>query len=61
LGIWYGKLIFLKIIFKENFTYLENVIWVHTYSGTPITRPPTGRRSIGRVSGAGMVASHLYS
>jgi len=25
-GIWYGKLIFLKIIFKENFIYLKNVI-----------------------------------
>jgi len=25
-GIWYGKLIFLKIIFKEKFIYLKNAI-----------------------------------
>ena len=29
-GIWYGKLIFLKIIFKENFISLKNVIWIYT-------------------------------
>jgi len=28
---------------------------------TPLARPPTGRHSIGRVSGVGVVASHLYS
>ena len=60
-GIWYGKQIFMKIIFKENFIYLKNVIWIYLYSGNPITRPPTGRHSIGRASGAGMVASHLHS
>jgi len=30
-GIWYGKLIFLKIIFKESFIYLKNVIWIYIY------------------------------
>jgi len=49
-GIWYGKLIFLKIIFKEKFIYLKNVIWIYIYRGTPITRPPIGRHSIGHVS-----------
>ena len=52
-GIWYGKLIFLKIIFKENFIYLKNVIWIYTCSGTPPARPPTGGHSIGRVEGLG--------
>jgi len=28
--IWYGKLIFLKVIFKENFIYLKNVIWIYS-------------------------------
>jgi len=60
-GIWYGKLIFLKIIFKENFIYLKNVIGIYIYSGTPLARPPIGRHSIGRVSGTGLVASHLHS
>jgi len=27
-GIWYAKLIFLKIIFKENFIYFKSVIWI---------------------------------
>jgi len=31
------------------------------YSGTPLARPPTGRLSIGHVSGAVVVASHLHS
>ena len=31
-GIWYGKLIFLKIIFKENFIYLKSVIWIQAYA-----------------------------
>jgi len=31
-GIWYGKLIFLKAIFKENFIYLKNVIWMYIYT-----------------------------
>jgi len=29
-GIWYGKLVFLKIIFKENFIYLKNFIWIYS-------------------------------
>ena len=29
-GIWYGKLIFLKLVFRENFIYLKNVIWIYT-------------------------------
>jgi len=28
-GIWYAKLIFLKIISKENFVYPKNVIWIY--------------------------------
>jgi len=63
-GIWSGKLIFLKIIFEENFVRLKNVIWIYSiyiYSRTPLARAPTGRHSIGRVNGAGMVASHLHS
>jgi len=60
-GIWFGKLIFLKIIFKENFIYLKSFIWINTCSGTPLSRPPTGRHSIGRVSGAWLAASHLHS
>ena len=35
--------------------------WIYIYSGTPLARPPTGRHSIGRIVGAGMVASHLHS
>jgi len=31
-GIWYGKLIFLKITFKENFIYLKNVIGIYIYT-----------------------------
>jgi len=31
------------------------------YSGTPLARPPTGRHSVGRVSRAEGVASHLHS
>jgi len=33
-GIWHGKLIFPKIIFKVNFIYFKNIIWVfgHIYS-----------------------------
>jgi len=38
--IWNGMLIFLKIIFEENFIHHIDI-----YSGTPITRPPTGRHS----------------
>jgi len=34
---------------------------VYIYSGTPLARPPTGRRSIGSVNGTGVVASHLHS
>jgi len=63
-GIWSGKLIFLKIIFEENFVCLKNVIWIYSiyiYSGTPLVRPTTGQHSIGRFSGAGVVASHLHS
>jgi len=60
LGVWDRQLIFLKILFKENFIYLKNVIWIYLYSGTPIT-PPTGRHSISCVSGVGSVASHLHS
>jgi len=62
-GIWFAKLIFLKIIFKENFINLRIVIWIYiyTYSGTPPARPPTGRHLIGRVRGTGVVASHLHS
>ena len=61
-GIWYGKLIFLKIIFKENFVYLKCHLDIYIiYSGTPVARPPAGRLSIGHVSGAVMVASHLHS
>ena len=56
-----GKLIFLKIIFKEKFIYVKNVIWVYIYSRPPLSRPPTGWHSIGRVSGGGVVASHLHS
>jgi len=52
-GIWYEKLIFLKTIFKENFIYFKNVTWLYLYSGTPVARPPTGRHSIGPVSGLG--------
>jgi len=52
-GIWYGKLIFLKLTFKENFIYLKNVIWIYICSGTQLARPPTGRHSIGRFSVAG--------
>jgi len=52
----------MKIIFKENFIYLKNAVWIYIYiyCGTPITRPPTGRHSIGRVCAAEVVASHLY-
>jgi len=56
----HGKLIFRNTIFENNFIYLKNVIWiytVHVYSGTPLAKPPTGRHSIGRVSGTG-VARH---
>ena len=28
-GIWYGTLIFQKIIFKENFVFPKNVIWIY--------------------------------
>jgi len=31
-------------------------IYIYIYSGTPLTRPPTGRHWIGRASGAGVVA-----
>ena len=41
---------FLKIIFKENFVYPKNIVWMYT-SGTPITQQPTGRHSIGRCYG----------
>jgi len=34
---------------------------MYIYSGTPLARPPTGRHLIGRVSGTGVVASHLHS
>ena len=62
-GIWYGKLIFPKIIFKETFICLKNVIWIYRNicSGTPLARPPTGRQSIGRISRARVVAPHLHS
>jgi len=35
----------------------------YIYSGTPLARPRTGRHSIGRFSGTGVVvsASHLHS
>jgi len=52
-GIWYGRLIFLKIIFKENCIFLKNVFWIFAYSGTPLARPSTGRHSIRRVTGLG--------
>jgi len=44
-GIWYRKLIFLKIILKENFIYLKNVIWIYIYTVElrQLARPPTGR------------------
>jgi len=58
--IWYGKLIFLKIIKKKKIICLKIVIW-SLDSVTPLARLPTGRHSIGRVSGAGVVASHVYS
>ena len=42
--------------------YAIYAFWIYyLYSGTPLTRPPTGRHSIGRISGTGMVASHLHS
>jgi len=34
-GIWYGKLIFLKLLFTENFLYPKNIIWIYMYSGSP--------------------------
>jgi len=34
---------------------------VYIYSETPLARPPTGRHSIVRDSGTGVVASHLRS
>jgi len=33
----------------------------YIYSGTTLARPPTERHSVGRVSGVGVVASHLHS
>jgi len=54
-------LLLLKIIMKNFFIYFKIVIGIYIYSGTPLARPPTGRHSIGRVNGAGVVASHLYS
>jgi len=36
-------------------------IYIYMYSGTPLPRLPTGRHSIGRVSGNGVVESHLHS
>jgi len=42
-GIWYEKLIFLKIFFKEKFIYLKNIFWMYIYSGTPPARPPIGQ------------------
>jgi len=48
-------------ILNEKFIYLKNVIWIYIYSGTALARPPTGWHSIGRVSRAGVVASHLHS
>ena len=45
-GIWYGELIVLKIIFKEKIIYLQNVILIYVYSGTPLARPPTGWHSV---------------
>ena len=51
-GTWYRKLIFLKITFKEHCIYFKNVIWLYIHSGTPLARPPTGRYSIGHVSGS---------
>jgi len=60
-GIWYVKLSFLPIIFKENFVFLKNVIWIYECSGTPVAQPPTGRHSVGYVNGVGVVASHMHS
>jgi len=60
-GIWYGMLIFLKIIFKESFIYLKCHLEIYIYSETPLARPPTGRHSTGRVGRAEVVASHLHS
>ena len=41
-------------IAMSTIIYLKNIIWVYIYicSGTPLARPPTGRHSIRRVSGA---------
>ena len=60
-GIWYGKLIFLKIIFKANFIHLKNVIciYIYIYSGIPLAGPPTGLHSIGHVSGAAGWGGHV--
>jgi len=52
---------FLKI-FKEFYLPEMSFGYIYIYSGTPLSRPPTGRNSIGRVCGvAGVVASHLHS
>jgi len=61
--IWYGKLIFLKIIFKETFIYLKIVIWIEIYSlqwnsASTTTHWMTLSWSC---SGAGLVESHLHS
>jgi len=57
-GIWYRKLIFLKIILKENFIYLKNVIWIYIYSGTPPASTTTHWTALNwSCSGAGVVAS----
>ena len=61
--IWYGKLIFLKIIFEQNFFYLKNVIWIYILyiqlnSASTTTQWTTLNWSC---SGAGVVASQLHS
>jgi len=60
-GIWYGMLIFLKIIFKESFIYLKCHLEIYIYSETLLARPPTGRHWTGRVGRVEVVAPHLHS
>ena len=33
---------------------------MYIHNGTPLSRPPNGQYSVGRVSGAGVVATHLH-
>jgi len=55
--LWYGKLIFLKLFLEKILSSSKMSFW-YIYSGTTRARRPTGRHSVGRVSGAGVVASH---